>query len=335
MKPYLQYLLSFIGLVAIGVIYEKVKSHPLYNEEFRHYALVKKFMVLDGIDETESDKERLKRPILWIHLAYEPNARHWVDFYSRKTMDYNQPYQYLTLKSVLDKCSRDFNVCLIQDDSFQKLIPSWNIDMERVAHPIRDKMRELGMAHILHTYGGIRLPPGLLCLKPLLPLYHRYISSQNQMFIGELKASGDTLNSIETMPSTQFMGCHKGCEWMKEYIRYLELLLSKDYTHESIFTDAYSRWWFEMKQKHQREINVIPSELFGVKDTQGKLISIERLFGNTYIDFNPNVIGIVFPQEEIIRRSKYEWFSRCSIQQALESDTILGKLLGSVHSIPV
>ena len=51
------------------------------------------------------------------------NARWWKSFGSRNTKCLNQPYQYLTIKSIVDKCGEHFNICLIDDKSFEKLIP--------------------------------------------------------------------------------------------------------------------------------------------------------------------------------------------------------------------
>ena len=56
-----------------------------------------------------------KKPILWIHIPREVNARNWKSFGSRNSNDLNQPYLYLCLKSIIDKCGNDFNICLIED----------------------------------------------------------------------------------------------------------------------------------------------------------------------------------------------------------------------------
>ena len=50
-----------------------------------------------------------------------------VDFHSRNTNNLNQPYLHLTIQSIIDHCSNDFHICLIDDDSFSKLIPEWDI----------------------------------------------------------------------------------------------------------------------------------------------------------------------------------------------------------------
>ena len=49
--------------------------------------------------------------------------------------------------------------------------------------------------------------------------------------------------------------------------------------------------------------------------------------GNTFIDFAPNKYGIYIPGDEILKRTKYEWFARLSQQQLRNCDTIAAKQL--------
>ena len=77
------------------------------------------------------------KPLLWIHVDYKQNARNWLSFYSRNTTNLNQAYQYLTIKSIIDKCSDHFNVCIIDDTTFHKIIPGWTIQMNNISDPIK------------------------------------------------------------------------------------------------------------------------------------------------------------------------------------------------------
>ena len=42
---------------------------------------------------------------------------------------------------------------ILDDDSFKKLIPNWNIDFNKLGNPIKDKMRHLALMKILYNYG--------------------------------------------------------------------------------------------------------------------------------------------------------------------------------------
>ena len=64
-----------------------------------------------------------KKPILWIHVPYEYNSRNWLSFGSRSAFDLNQPYLYLTVKTIIKNCDESFKIVMIDDGSFEKLIP--------------------------------------------------------------------------------------------------------------------------------------------------------------------------------------------------------------------
>ena len=67
--------------------------------------------------------------------------------------------------------------------------------------------------------------------------------------------------------------------------------------------------------------------MFGSKDREGREVNIDRLMGNTYIKFSPNLYSIYIPGDEILRRTKYQWFARLSQQQLRNCDTIIAKQL--------
>ena len=94
-------------IIVITILYEKYKLHQEGEDDLKHYELVKTYL-LNG-----SSLARSKKPIIWIHNEYDINARWWASFGSRNTKCLNQPYLYLTIKSIIDQCGDDFNICLI------------------------------------------------------------------------------------------------------------------------------------------------------------------------------------------------------------------------------
>lgn len=115
----------------------------------------------------ESPLYGYNRPKLWIHSKYEINSRKWKDFYSRNTTDLNQDYIHLTIKTIINHCGEDFNICLIDDDSFGKLLPNWDVDLMNMAEPRKSNYRAMGMAQLIYVYGGMTLPNSFVCLKNL------------------------------------------------------------------------------------------------------------------------------------------------------------------------
>jgi hypothetical protein len=257
-------------------------------------------------------------------MVYEKNARWWPSFASRNTDNLNQPYQYLTLKSIIDKCGEDFNVCLIDDETFPNILPGWTVDLSLVADPIKTKIRQLALAKILYNYGGFLLPSSFLCFQNLAPLYQN-LTADGKMFVGELVARTDVSDKVNFFPSTKFMGCQKNCQMMYNYISYLEVNSSTDFTAESHFTGAMSRWCFD--KINSGEMNMVPADMLGAKDTKGKTVTLEILMSNNFLNLSDRVQGLYIPADDILKRTAYQWFARLSARQALESDTTVGKYL--------
>jgi hypothetical protein len=121
------------------------------------------------------------------------------------------------------------------------------------------------------------------------------------------------------------MGCLKNCPTMLNYINYLELLVSSDFTDESKFTGAYGRWCYEKIQNG--EMNMIPADILGMREEGGKPVSIEMLMSNNFLNLSGKVQGLYIPADQILKRTAYQWFARLSAKQALASDTTIGKYL--------
>jgi hypothetical protein len=315
---YIKYGASLLVLMAVGMLYEKYKGYIDDDEEIKHYELVRKYLLND------SSLAQSKRPIIWIHLNYEQNSRHWLSFGSRNSDDLNQPYLHLTIKSIIDKCGEDFNICLIDDDSFANILPGWNIDLHLVADPVKDKLRQLALAQVLHSFGGMLLPASFICFDNLNKVYNSGTKG-DKMFVGEFADNNSTSVSHNFYPSTKIMGCEKSNEVMAEYIQFLQNVISKDYTDESNFVGCYGRWCND--KINANEMNLITADILGIKDRTNKVINVERLIGNSYIDLCNNVVGVYVPHDEILKRTSIQWFARLSAKQSLEADTNISKYL--------
>lgn len=318
MIDYTKYVWRVGLFFGLAYAYNQFHKYIDETEENKTYLIVKNYLIKQSSIATS------KLPILWIYMEYPQNARQWRDFYSRNTTDLNQPYLYLTLKTIIDKCSNTFNVCLIDDTTLFNIIPGWNVHIHEAAEPIQSKLRDLAKAYILKYYGGMFVPPSFLCLKNLGELYYSNTCGHS-MFVGELQNdnSSSVMNSVCVNKS--FIGAHKGTPLLDEYISYLQELISTDYTSESIFK-GNADLWLQDKVSHN-QIRKIEAKHLGAKDNKGKDVKIDDLIGNSYIDFDPFCIGIYFPQIDILERTSYQWFARLNVKQVLESDTIMGKLL--------
>ena len=313
-----KYIFMLILLVVVGSMQEKFKGITQTDEEKRHYELVKTYLLNDV------SLERCKLPILWIHVENNINARWWKSFGSRNTKCLNQPYQYLTIKSIVDKCGEHFNICLIDDRSFEKLIPDWKTNMSILSPPIKEKMREIGLARLLYMFGGMLVPSTFICFRDLHPIYQAGVVD-NQMFVGEFVDRNITAEHRDAYPNTRLMGCNINNQTMLMYINFLQNMTKHDYTDESIFLGTKDKWCLE--QAHKNIVKIIKSELLGARDINRNIITIDDLIGNSFIEILSSAAGVYIPQDEILKRTAYQWFARMNARQVLDSDTMIGKLL--------
>jgi hypothetical protein len=318
-KNYTNYIFLFAILLVTAFLYQRYKQKLDREDDNEDFDSIQKYLLSDP----DLDKKN-KKPILWIPLKYEYNARNWLSFGSRSSHNLNQPYLYLTVKSIIKQCEDSFHICLIDDDSFAKLLPEWSIDITKISNPIKHNMRELGMAQILYKYGGIRVPASFVCMRDLIEMY-QVGTSNNKMFICEMVDRNITSTQKDFYPNIDFMGAEKGNPTINQLIGFIQRTISKDYTAESGFLGEFDRWCNTRIEKNQ--IVLIDGKLIGTKTMEETPILIDHLLTNDYIDIYSNTYGIYIPANEILKRRHYEWFARLSPNQVLESSIIISKYL--------
>lgn len=311
------FILFFI-LIVLSFFYRRLEDKRMREENKDNYEAIQKYL-LDDVTLGKS-----KKPILWIHVPYEYNSRKWLSFGSRSSFELNQPYLYLTVRSIIKHCEKTFTICIFDDNSFQKLIPGWNIDMTRLSDPILSNMRTLGMMKLLYIYGGMMCPISFLCMKDLSGLYAKGTRG-NKMFVCETIDRNSTSVRMNFYPSTSFCGAPKECEMVAKLCNYIQAVSSNDHTAESKFLGQYDRWC--MKNVEEGRINLIEGIEIGTKTIDDKQIILDDLMSNHYLDLYKGTYGILIPSNELLSRLQYGWFVRSSPRQVLESDTIIGNYL--------
>lgn len=315
------YIVGFIVLIIIGQLYRRYVEKNKNDELVEQYEIVKKYLLND------SSLANAKKPILWIHVENEINSRNWQSWGSRNTDCINQPYLFLTIKSIVDKCGGSFNIVLINDDTFSNILPGWSIDIRGVANPIKKYIRTLALSRVLYYYGGLLVPPSTICFQDL---FHAPYSglTQSDALIGEYIDKSVHSGDVVYSPNTRFMGCLKGSDVMREFCEHLELLISKDYTDEVNFLGECSNWW--SNKILQGKAGLVTAKELGVQIPAGPM-TIEKLLGDTIYPLFPEATSVFIPQEDILNRLKYQWFARQSPQQVLEGDYFIALLfLGSL-----
>jgi hypothetical protein len=312
--------IAYLLIMLIGFIYNKYKKTIEVKEQYDDGQLIKKYLLND------SSITKNNKPILWVHIEFDKNARSWESFGSRTSDNLNQPYQYLTIRNIIEHCGESFNVCLIDDDAFIRIIPEWRTRVEHLPRPLRSHVRDLGLATILHLYGGFLIPSSFICFHNLRTLYDAHLDTAS-VVMGELRSTSSIATEKQYSPSTKMMGCHKFNPVMKEYMDFLIELNNRDQTQDMDFTGETTRWWLAKQTADPKAVSIIPAEELGVKTTTNKPVLIEELLADIDVPLSPTTAGIYIPEQEILRRSKFQWFARLSPQQVLESNTLVGKYL--------
>ena len=312
-------------LVAIGVVWaasyfgDRIKqglsSTDAENELIRKYLL------------NESPLYGMNRPKIWIHSTYEKNARQWKDFYSRNTTDLNQPYIHLTIKSVIDHCGQDFNICLIDDQTFSKLIPTWDVNMSMLSEPHKSLYREIGMLQLLYIYGGIIVPNSFICLKNLMPLYSEGAMPFVTEEINRTSHVASKKDNLNFMPSMKLMGAKKGCPEIKRMLAENKVDVAGHFTIEPKFLGNMQQWLY--KEVVAGKFTAVNGRLIGTKTTKGKQILLEDLLSENYLDLDQDAYGIYIPADEVLARPKYQWFAHLSSEDVLKTSAVVVKYLKS------
>tara|TARA_B100001057_G_C22825658_1_gene941322 strand:- start:969 stop:1979 length:1011 start_codon:yes stop_codon:yes gene_type:complete len=307
----LNYIATIVIITTLGILFERFKLRYIADDELKHSELIKNFLLNDNLEN---------KPILWIHSSHNINSRMWKSFGSRNTENINQPYLNLCVKSVIKNCGNNFRIALIDDLTFNKILPNWKIKLSNLSEPIRDHVRKLALCKLLNSYGGFLIPDSTVVLQNLYETYSDGINSKG-FFIG--KQQSKSVENSYTSPNSNFMGCTKNNLTMKKIIGELEVLMSKNYTNEIEFSGLIDNIF--MKYIKQENIKYLHCKVTGLEDINSKLVTLDRLMGATFIDFNKDTNCIVFPKDELLARKQYQWFARLSEDQLYSCNNSIAK----------
>ena len=118
------YVLFIVIFLFINIYYHKLLNNENNSEMKKHIDYVNKYLINN--DNLENSK-----PLLWIYVENNnsvipsKNQRRWLNFGSRNTNDLNMPFQNLTINSIINNCKNDFNIIIVDDNSFKNIIPNW------------------------------------------------------------------------------------------------------------------------------------------------------------------------------------------------------------------
>jgi hypothetical protein len=181
----------------------------------------------------------------------------------------------LTIKSIVERCKDSFNVFLVDDDCFRKLVPGWKIDMDLVPSPLRERYRQFGLTSLLYHYGGLLVPPSTLCLEDLHPLYTLATATKDAFAVQ---------TSVE-FPDPRFCGAKKKSDLIRKFRDHQAFLLQTDQSGASDFSKQSSQWC-------QTHMQVVCGGRVGAKKTCGSNVDLADLTSKNPIPFHDNLVAI-------------------------------------------
>ena len=250
-----------------------------------------------------------KTPI-WVPVVHEENGRAWPSFGSRVTKEVNQPYLSLCIETLVKNAGSDYQVVVLDDSSYGRLIPGWDIDLSMVSDPMRRELRTLALWKVLYYYGGVLCPPSTICVREFDTIVSQ---AQGKCFSVETTSTALSDNLFEANP--RFMGCNKEDSCMQSLIQELEKVLSGDCTDAVDFDGDIPALIARAAAKGC--MVVLDGSVVGVKTDGGCPVLVDDLFEG--VQFPAGVSCIVLPQADISSRTAYGWFPRLSAEQVIQS----------------
>ena len=344
LEKYSYLLLGFLVVTALSIAGNRIKAG--LEPENDDQELIRRYLLDGGGGEGGSslDMSVSRKPKLWIHTKYQKNARMWKSFQSRTSDDLNQPYLNLTVETVVNHCGDDFQICLIDDESFSSLLPDWGKekgDLSRTPDPQKTHLRQEGLLRLLIRYGGIVVPNSFVSFQNLITLYQAMMISKKPFLAENVNHATNPASSRDPAPyfapSMFFMGALKGDPVLEEMVQSLVHFHAHDRCDM-----MWSRWCL-YKIHVEEKIDLIDGEQVGVKTRRGLPVTIESFFEEAYLQLGDHhhhdpaaaagaaaikpFYGIFLPADEILARTKYQWFAVLSKEEIYACNAIIAKYI--------
>jgi len=285
--------LILVGVISVisYAVYSYYQNSEQHFDEAMHYRYASEYFIGD-------DRMHPRKPFLWVH-----------------SNGVREPYQVLTMRTILEKCKESFNVCLINDDVFRRLLPNWEIKMDALPSPLKEHYRQFALTSLLYYYGGVVVPASTLCLHDLKSLYNNALKDHCAFAVETANRSACV---ADFLPDPRFMGCRKKSDLMKGLMHYEASLLKSDHTEEADFLGSVALWC-------KAKMAVVDGAAIGVKKACGAPMDLDELLGQNALQLHSDASALYLPAEDILKRTKYGWFAHISQQELLKSNLAVAK----------
>jgi hypothetical protein len=121
------------------------------------------------------------------------------------------------------------------------------------------------------------------------------------------------------------MGAPKNDKNIKELIEFIKCTNKIHPTTECDFIGSISRKCQQMI--HENKMDLVGGENVGIKTPKGGQIVLDNLMEEAYLDLDNRTVGIYIPADEVLQRTKYQWFAVLPSEQLLQSKMIISKYI--------
>lgn len=323
-------VITVLMLMALGYVYNKYRKHTEFDQQKEDMNLIKRFLIDEDNEVNIKNLGSIKKPIIWVHIEYNYNSRNWSSFGSRSSYELNMPYIYLTLQTIVNKCGEDFHICILDDYSFKKILPDYNIELDKVGDPLRKYLRNVALLKVLHQYGGILMENSFICMKSLKPIQD-IIDSNDKPIVGEFINRSYSSNLNVFSPSIKLIGCKQNCPVINNLIEFMEVVNKRDYTMSQSFENIIGSWL--ENNVNNNNFTYILGEKLGTRiNNQPVLIDDLLIESNLKEKLDKNTLMVYIDRDELLNRTNFNWFVRLSPEQIFNThNTICDLLLMSIN----
>ena len=296
------FLLIIIFLVtSVYVAYKKLMK----NSEYLEYEKLKLHLL------NKSNLATIKKPILWIPIPFEYNSRKWESFGSRTSNELNMDILYLTVKTTVEHCGQSFHIVLIDDTSYGKLLPGWNVDHSKLPSPLKEQMSFLAQMKLIYYYGGMVIPASFVCTNDLYNLYYdTCVYKKDISFI----------NLSSGKPSVSFISTYKNNSNMKNILNELEYIISRNNT-DSVWFDK------EINKVFQSHAKELPGCHVGIYDKSKNIITIDQLMEEKGLELCDTSFGLYVPLCQLKNRTMYNWMIYLDHAEIMQTNNAIVDLI--------
>ena len=84
----------------------------------------------------------------------------------------------------------------------------------------------------------------------------------------------------------------------------------------------------------EKKINLVDGAIVGIKTYKGRAILLDDLMEDKFLDISSDCCGIYIPKDELLVRTKYQWFAYLSKREIMDANVAIVKYLkGSIVDI--